>query len=224
MHIKQISLIIAAFLFAIATGVGLIALGPVTESASAYRCEGTPDDYYQYDKSASDTLQKLPSNGTGEAFKYQWDDALGSCTVTIPDSKSGKKSQNADGSPRACAANEVLGKDGSTWVCAPLKTFQTNDKPVNDDGSQIDASQIYCGGQDDVYDAESFSCKETGCGLGTCSYNKVGMNADPTKDCIGGGGIYKKGGSPTCTFSEDSCKGKNLKLKEVLRESNRSAD
>lgn len=215
MKIKQTLLIVTSFLFSVSISVSFALFGPAVETVVAYKCQGNPDDYYQYEKGVMNTLVPLSGGTSGESVKFRWDDSLKSCVVTVQVSEGSYRSQNADGSARACnSKNESLVRMNGAWFCAPYRDFQTNDKPVNDDGSPIDPSQIYCGGGQDNYDEESFSCLESGsCNLTqSCNYNEVGMNPDPTSDCIGNGGIYNKGGNPTCKFSEDSCKKKNLKL------------
>lgn len=190
-----------------------------SDTVSAYKCVGKPDDYYSKDPGSElfgKSIKKIAPETPLESIDFRWDDSLGRCVITLGDGDNSYKSQNDDGSPRACNGNDKLAKVDGVWKCFPLKTFPTNDKPVNDDGSPLDPSQRYCGGEQDNYDEESFSCLESGsCNLTrSCDYNKVGLHPDPTTDCMGKGGIYDRNSSPTCKFSEDSCKKKNLKLKK----------
>ena len=218
MKLKKIQTIFFALTLSLSVSAGFVLTGGGQyQNAYAYKCVGNPDDFYFEDPGSSgENKAKLSPGITGEQVNFRWDAAMGRCVVTVGDLDASYKSQYDDGSPRDCndPTKEKQQKVDGQWRCVPQVTRSTNDKPVNDDGSPIDASQHFCGGEQDNYDAESFSCKESGsCNLTfTCDYNKVGLKEDPTADCVGGGGVYNKNNNPTCTFTQDSCTKAGKKL------------
>lgn len=180
MKIKQINVL--AFSLVLIT-FSIVGTFFISSDAQAYKCVGTPDDYYTRDVGSREGIgdkANITSGVQRDNLKFEWNESLGRCTVTIPDLDNQKVSQNADGSFKPCGANQI--RVSTLNNCADLKTYATNDKPVRDDGSEIPLGDIACGG-DDAYDVESFSCKQTGlvCNVtGTCDYNKVGLQPDPT--------------------------------------------
>jgi hypothetical protein len=213
MKIKIPSLTALILLFFVAC-LGFIGLSGKT--AYAYTCVGMPDDFYfETPGSLGENKTKIPAGQTPQSVNFHWDESLGHCVVTVTDADNAYKSQNDDGSPRACTSgNDRQVKIDGVWNCAPLVTRTTNDIPVNDDGTPISASQRFCGGVQDNYDAESFSCKESGsCNLTlSCDYNQVGLNPDPTKakvdECTGAGATFDTA-KHECNWTKDTCDAKN---------------
>lgn len=187
------------------------------QTTFAYKCTGSPDDYYTRDLGTFegfDAKAKItPGQRDAANSSFKWDESLGKCTVTVPDLDNARESSKADGSFAGCNGNET--RVSTLNRCAPLVTYSTNDKPVHDNGKPIDKSSMACG-EDDAYDEESFSCVETGTckATGSCDYHKVGLDEDNTVDAQGncvkkGGDWVASGNGGTCKNTDASCKAQN---------------
>lgn len=221
MKLKQINLIIATFLLVFSAAASFVTLGAGGGTVAAYTCQGTPDDYYQTAPGTSGARVNMGS-GQQKYIKdnntFRFDPKTGRCMVDIPSTDGMYKSEYADGSARPCNGTDVQAKINGHYQCLPVKTYSTNDKPVHDDGTPIQKSEIFCGGNQDNYDEESFSCKESGsCNVGgVCDYNQVGLKPDPTTtkaSCTSRKANWIPDGSDpnkgTCEETATSCKAQN---------------